>query len=198
MSKNVILYIPPEGVELEERIFEGVSIIQLNTTDGGVAQFQDVDEAAEAAGVLNFVEKGTLPVGNAGAAYWRAYGGYDTLFTPAYEYGILLVDWEGTHAGTDSVNGIQTQMFVYTPTEYRYVGHGYRSGTGAQTDTRLDGIRSAASIRADESARGNGNMYTGYISAGATAVTAKEAQLTKEQADVFMAIFSGCYGYTAS
>lgn len=193
MSKDVI-------VNNEE--YKGVSVIQLKTASG-VAQFKDVNEAT--AGVLAFVDKGRIErtVGSS-STYWRSNNTYDALYTPAYEYGILLIDWEGTHAGDEndsdgqpSVLGIQTQMFVYTPTQYRYVGFGYRNGNGPQVEPRSNGIRTTGNLRTDEATYGNGNMYTGYINTNASACVAKEAQLTKEQADVFMAIMSGCYGYTA-
>lgn len=193
MSKNVIV---------NDKEYNGVSTIQLKTANS-VAQFQDIDEAT--ANGLTFVDKGRIertPGGSTG--YWRNADTYDTLYTPAHEYGILLIDWEGTHAGDEndadgqpSVQGIQTQMFVYTPTQYRYVGFGYRSGNGSQQDSRLNGTRTTANLREDEKAYGNGTMYTGYINTNATACVAKEAQLQKEQADILMAILSGCYGYTA-
>lgn len=187
MAKNVIV---------NDEQHDGIVGIQLKTAGGGVAQFQDIDEAK--ANGLTFVDKGRIErTPGASTGYWRNTNTYDTLYTPSYEYGILLIDWEGTHAGEESVNGIQTQMFVYTPTQYRYVGHGYRSGHGAQEDTRINGTRTTANLRADEVTYGNGTMYTGYINSNASACVAKEAQLQKEQADILMAIFSGCYGYTA-
>jgi hypothetical protein len=184
MSKNVFV---------NDKEYKGVSVIQLKTADG-VAQFRDIDEAT--VGGLNFADKGRIEITPGGSAvYWRDINKYDALYTPAHDYGILLIDWEGTHAGADSINGIQTQMFVYTPTAYRYVGYGYRSGNSAQMDSRINGSRTTATLREDEKSYGNGNMYVGYVNTNATACAAKEAQLEKEQADILMAILSGCNGY---
>lgn len=189
MSKNVIV----DNVE-----YNGVSIIQLETAEGGVAQFHDLDDMT---GGLEFTKKVEIDVtGIAGRKYWRASSILTNGYVPAHEYGIILVDFVGTHLGSESKNGIQTQMFVYTPTAYRYVGWGYRSGNSAQSDNRIDGVRGSEteSLQTAETANGNGTMYTGYIPEGATVAVFSEAELTKEVADILMAIMSGSAGYTAS
>lgn len=187
MSKDVI-------VNNEE--YKGVSVIQLKTASG-VAQFKDIDEAT--GGGLNFAEKASIDVSEgANKSYWRAYKDSTSAYIPAHEYGIIIVDFVGTHLGAESVNGIQTQLFVYAPGVYRYIGWGYRSGNGAQVDSRIDGVRNEGeSIQTIEAAIGNGNMYTGYIPGSATIAVFKEAELTKEIADILIPIMSGAAGYTA-
>lgn len=136
--------------------------------------------------------------------YWvdRTSGlGNSDAYVPTYDYGLLMTDFEGSHSGADSVNGIQTQLFCYTPTAFCYVGWGYRSGNGAQTVSALNAVRTSK----DESlatgvhnALGNGTMYTGYIPTTATSLVVKEAELTKDQADAIMSVMSGSTGYTAT
>ena len=189
MAKNVI-------VNGEQH--DGIVGVQLKAAAGGVVQFQDIDEAT--GGGLNFAEKASIDVSaSANKSYWRALDSLTNAYTPAHEYGIIIVDFVGTHVGAESPNGIQTQLFVYTPSAYRYVGWGYRAGNSASVDSRIDGVRSdGESIQTIEKSLGNGTMYTGYIPTGATIAVFKEAELTKEIADILMAIMSGATGYTAS
>ena len=165
---------------------------------GVVAQAIAGNEAGSG-GSFVFEEKGTIT--HASSGYWKNADEFDPLYTPLHDCGILLLDWgDSAHKGAESDNGIQTQMFVYTPTEYRYVGWGYRKGNGTSMDSCLNGVRTtpATSLRVDDQVRGNGSVFVGYINSESTTCTAFEAELTKETNDMFMAIMSGCFGYVVS
>lgn len=154
---------------------------------------------AGSGGSFVFEEKGTITHTLSG--YWKNADKFDPLYTPLHDCGILLLDWgDSAHKGAESVNGIQTQMFVYTPTEYRYVGLGYRKGNGTSMDSCLNGVRTtpATSLRVDDQVRGNGSMYIGYINSDSTTCTAFEVELTKQNCDIFMSFMSGCFGYVVS
>lgn len=168
--------------------YDALSKVTVNVSSGG--------------GGLVIEDKGTY-TGFATNQYWvsEANLARTNAYVPTHDYGLLMTDFEGSHSGTDSVNGIQTQLFCYTPTAFCYVGWGYRSGNGAQTVSALNAVRTSK----DESLAtgvykvfGNGTMYTGYIPTTATSLVVKEAELTKDQADAIMSVMSGSTGYTAT
>lgn len=155
MSKNVIV---------NDTQYSGVSLIQVNTTDGGVAQYRDVDEIS----VRNFELKGSFTANTTGYIYQS--GTIDqAILTPSYNSGIIVDvvdsaddDW------TDNSSGTQRLIVFYTVDKYILIATGYRSGTGEQTA----GI--GMPTARDNAGAGNaittsfGNTFSAYLNAGQT------------------------------
>ena len=154
MSKNVIV---------NATQYSGVSLIQVNTTDGGVAQYRDVDEIS----VRNFELKGSFTAGTTGYIYQSATID-QAILTPSYDAGIIVnvVD-SADNDWTNNSNGIQRLIVFYTADKYILIANGYRSGTGEQTA----GIGMPT---ADNAGAGNaittsfGNTFSSYLNAGQT------------------------------
>lgn len=154
MSKNI---------KLNNTNYTGISTVQLPTTDGGTATFQDVDEIATSGGG-GFELKGTYTATRTG----YIYNSIDqAVFTPSYSAGIIILvadsadtDW------SDNANGASRVIVIYTSDKYILVSQGYRSGTGEQSAGNNAPIERTTTGAGNAIAPTFGNTYTAYINDG--------------------------------
>lgn len=156
MSKNI---------KLNNTNYTGISTVQLPTSDGGTATFQDVDEIT-ASGGGGFELKGTYTVTTTGYIYNSSVIDR-AVFTPSYSAGIIILvadsadtDW------SDNVSGVSRVIVIYTSDKYILVSQGYRSGTGEQCAGNNAPIERTATGAGNAIVPTFGSTYTAYINEG--------------------------------
>lgn len=156
MSKNI---------KLNDISYTGISSVQLPTTDGGTATFQDVDEIAASSGG-GFELKGTYTANNTGNIY-TASSIDQAIFTPSYSAGIIILVADSADSDwTDNAVGASRVIVIYTNDKYVLVSQGYRSGNGEQCSGKNAPITRTTTGVGNAITPTFGNTYTAYINAG--------------------------------
>ena len=154
MSKNI---------KLNDTDYNGVSTVQLPTTDGGTATFKDVDEITPSSGGSGFELKGTYTVNTSGYVYDKSTID-NAVLTPSYENGmIVLVSDSADSDWTDNANGLSRLFLIYTSDKYTLVSQGYRSGNSEQCAGNNQPVARETTGAGNFIKPSFGNIYTCYL-----------------------------------